>query len=68
MNAEYLAQLGKLMDEIHILSQTHTTRLDRIIQDTEAGLTQAESIEEQLEEFEARKSQIEAKILKHNKI
>jgi len=68
MNAEYLAKIGKALDTIHVLSDFPLSRLDRIIHDMDEGLTQDESIEDQLEELEAAKSQIEKIIIEINKI
>ena len=68
MNAEYLAKIGKALDTIHVLSDFPLTRLDRIIHDMDEGLTQDESISDQIGELESAKSQIENILIELNKI
>ena len=68
MNAEYLAKIGKALDTIHVLSDFPLSRLDRIIHDMDEGLTQDESISDQIGELESAKSQIENILIELNKI
>lgn len=68
LDALYLKKLGKVIDLIHILSDFPLTRLDRLVLDVKEGLTQEESIKDQIAELRAALADIEAEIRNLNKI
>jgi cell division protein FtsB len=68
LDALYLKKLGKVIDLIHILSDFPLTRLDRLVLDVKEGLTQEESIKDQIAELRAALADIEAEIRNLNNI
>ena len=68
MSAIHLNKLRKAFDKMHILSDFPGTPLDRIEMDIADGLSQAESIDDQIREYEDKLEQIESEVINLNKI